>query len=233
METAQRQALDVRVAAALSGKGVLSHQGLVDLGIPRVSIARLVERGVLLATARGFYALAAEWDGDPLPLLAARYGGTPGAPKGVVCLQLAAHLNGLTDLGLHNIPRPEVAIPAALSRGDADRVRARVVRLREPHAHADVEWRMAGGWGIHVTTPARTACDLYSPWAGALPEGMARDVLARLLDRDRRSAEDAARRAGELGWGREIGETLDAMLAARRWMEVPAEALPEEGGLRL
>jgi hypothetical protein len=234
MELAPRKTLEARAVEALTGRGVVSHQTLYeDLGIPRVSISRLVEKGVLLNTARGFYVLADEWDGDPLPLLAARYGGDSEAPRGVICLQMAAYLHGLTDLGLHNIPRPEVALSAAVSRGDADRVRARVIRLREPHAVKDVEWRMAGGRGIHVTSPSRTACDLYSPWAGPLPEGMAAEVLARLLDRDRRAAEHAVQRASDLGWGREIRVSLKGMVAARRWTEMSEEVLPEEGGLRL
>jgi hypothetical protein len=107
----------------------------------------------------------------------------------------------------------------------------RIVRLRTTHEERDLAWRDFGGTGIHVTTEARTACDLYAPWAGSLPEGMAKEVLARLLERDPSAAEDAVRRAEELGWGSAMRSDHEAMVAAVRFAPVAGDT--EIGGMSL
>jgi len=78
-----------------------------------------------------------------------------------------------------------------------------------------------------VTAPARTACDLFAPWAGNLPEGLADDVLGRLLASGPQLAADAVGMAEELGWGRTMASAYEAMRAAVRHR--PARRKPDEG----
>lgn len=224
--------LDAKVAAALSGGRMASHGDLLAMGIPRVSVGRLVKRGVLATHGRGVYVLGSHYDGDPLPALALRYGGTPNYPQGVVCLQLAAHLHGLTDLGLWNIPQPAVAFCRTSTMGVVDGLAARIVKLRLPHPIADLEWREFNGHGIHVTTSARTVCDLFAPWAGDLPEGMASEALGRLLAEDAPAAERAVMLAGRLGWGDKIAASHASMLVLKRFSTASEEDL-KPGGMRL
>jgi hypothetical protein len=222
---------DEAVARALSGGRTASHADLLALGVSRSAVSRLVARGVLARRAHDLYVLSSDWDGDPFPALAARYGGEPSMPFGVLCLQAAAIVHGLTDMGAHNLPEPEVAFPWGSRPGPVEGLRFRPVRLRVPLPQGEMEWRGFGRGGMHVTSPGRTVCDLYAPWAGALPEGLAREALARLLEADPEAASEAAAKAERLGWGRRVAADLEAMRAARRF--IPAAGEEDIGGMTL
>jgi hypothetical protein len=223
---------DEMAAAILSGGRAATQKQLGEAGLNRMAVMRLVRREILVRRAHGTYELASETSGDPFPAIAARYGGKFGADDaGVVCLKAAAHLHELTDMGSHNIPHPEVALRRMAGLGEVQGLPVRIVRLRTLHEERDLEWREYGSSGIHVTTEIRTACDLYAPWAGKPCEGMAKEVLARLLARDPAAAERAVCRAEELGWGKRMRSDYQAMFEAKRF--TPMSETTEIGGMSL
>lgn len=221
------------VRRALAGGKVATGADLVALGLNRMAISRLVSREVLARRACGVYVLAEHWDGEPLPAIAARFGGAPSQPLGVVCLRAAAVVHGLTDMGWWNVPNPEVALPRAVRLGPVDQLPVRVVRLSMPHGIGDLVWREFGGRGIHVTTPERTVSDLYAPWSGDLPDGIAKEALARLMTSDRRIAARAVMHASALGWGRQIAADYEAMVALRRFTEAGDDDVSGMRGISL
>ena len=218
-------------AKLLHGGRTATAADLDAAGIPKVAVARLVARHVIRRCSRGYYVLAEEWDGNPLPVLAARFGGDPRRPHGVICLQMAAHLHDLTDMGMHQMDRPEVAVPCGASNRTGG-IPVRLIRLREPHALQDLEWREFGGHGIHVTGRERTVCDLFSPWSGLLGEGMAREALGRLMADDFMAARRVMFRAQKLGWGAKVAEAYESMRVLRKFSDVPEEGFTQ-GGMRL
>lgn len=228
---ARPTAHDDAIKIALAGGRMASHGDLLRMGVSRSAILRMIDRDILVKRSRDIYVLASDQRDDPLPALATRYGGVSWQPFGVVCLQIAAYVHNLTDMGLHNIIKPEVAVPHDTRLIPTGGLPMRIVRLRTRHALDDLEWHEHGGHGIHVTNSARTVCDLYSPWAGELPEGLAQESLARLLDRDAMLARAAADRATDLGWGRAITADLEAMRMARRYTPMPEGS--DVGGMTL
>jgi hypothetical protein len=220
-----------RAGEMLRGGRTATAADLAAAGIPREAVGRLVGRDVLKRCSRGYYTLAQEWDGNPLPVLAARFGGEPCRPRGVVCLQMAAYLHDLTDMGLHQMDRPEVAVPFGGSNRTGG-IPVRLIRLKDPHQVEDLEWREFGGHGIHVTGRERTVCDLFAPWSGILGEGMAREAFGRLMADDFMSARRVRFRAEKLGWGARVAEAYEAMMVLRKFSDVPEDGL-SQGGMRL
>lgn len=188
------------VRANLEDGRLASHGELMSLGVPKTAISRLVDRGVLSQVSYGTYQLAEFNASSNLSVLAKRYGGQPDRPRGILCLQVAAHVHELTDMGTWNIPRPEVAMPIGSNQYARRTSGVRIIQWRVDYPGSELEWRSFDGCGIHVTSPARTVCDLYSPWASPLGEGMAREALARLAREDIGQARRAVDIAGRMGW---------------------------------
>lgn len=225
---AVRNEYEAIAAKVLYGSGVATSRDLVAAGIPYMEIGRLVEKKVISKQSRGFYTLDSDYSGDLMPLIAARFGGEPGRIRGVVCLQMAAHLHGLTDLDRYQIKSPEVALHASAHVSRAE-IPVRMLRLGDLYELSDVQWTIFSGQGIHVTQPERTVCDLFSPWSGKLAEGMANEALSRLMHDDFKASQRAVARASFLGWGTAITNSFESMRAHRKFSEIDAD----EGGLRL
>jgi hypothetical protein len=194
--------------------------GLVGAGHSRSTIRRLVEEGVLVRQgARHLVHADSVGTGDartaPLTPIAARFGGEPGRPRGIVCLWSAAVVHGLTDMAFDQLLAPaspgekargiDLALPRGTSRADG----GLAIRLvwwsqKESFDEGTLEWREFGGHGIHVTNPARTVCDLFGPCRGEVPRGVALEALARLMADNPALGAEAVRLAGKFGWGNEI-----------------------------
>jgi hypothetical protein len=205
---------------------VVGREDLVRAGFSRATVSRFLSGPMATRVHSRGWALAATWRGGTLGAVAARFGGEPDHRKGVLCLSAAAVLHGLTDMATDQLDRWEVSVAPEASHRSGD-LPVRLLKLdASRHAECDVEWHAVEGCGIHVTTRARTVCDLFAPWRGAVAEGMPVEALGRLMREDAAAARLAVKRAGQLGWGKEIAEAYEAMRAVRRF----ADAEPEPDG---
>jgi hypothetical protein len=212
-------AVAARIAEHLAGGRIASRADLEADGFSSAGISRLLAAGVLERVGTRAVMLASDWEGDPWAPVASCYGGTEAEPRGVVCLRSAAVLHELTDLGVDQIGGVEVAVPRGMSH------RHRGLQVRIVRWHRDVafeaeglEWRSFGSHGIHVTTPARTVCDLFSPWRPAEVESrVAIEALSRLLAQDPAQAERAVAFASRMGWGATMANAYQVAAAAVSW----------------
>jgi hypothetical protein len=206
-----------RLIAMMADGRVLTRRSMEAAGIPRTTTARMIDDGTLQRQGTGTYVLASEWDGDPFPAVASRFGGTADAPHGVVCLRAAAVLHRLTDIDIDQLPDGvEVGVPRHASPRKGG-LHVRVVRWSHPSAFQGLVWRDFGRCGMHVTSPARTACDLFSPWRGDVPEEFAVEALARLHVADPAAAAEAVGFARRLGWEDAIAPAYEAIDVSGRF----------------
>jgi hypothetical protein len=211
-----------RLLALMADGRVVTRRAMEAAGIPRTTTARMIDDGTLQRQGTGAYVLASTWDGNPFPAVAARFGGRKDAPHGVVCLRAAAVLHHLTDIDIDQLPDGvDIGIPRDASPRKGG-LHVRVIRWSHPAAFLGLEWREFGQSGMHVTSPSRTACDLFSPWRGDVTEEFAVECLARLHVADPSQAADAVRYARRLGWEDAIAPAYEAIDASGRFREARA-----------
>ena len=127
----------------------------VRAGIPRTSLVRMVESGVVERVGRGLYRLAESEGYDHPDLLEAALR----VPKGVVVLLSALNFHGIgTQVARHvwmqlpaNYPTPRIGHPPL-----------RIVRSRKPEAFTlGVETHRIAGHTVKITDPDRTIVDCF------------------------------------------------------------------------
>lgn len=142
-------------AIALARKtSVARARDFEAIGVPRTTLARLVEEGVLARPSRGFYELA---DGD---ISAARSLAEASAatPKGVVALLSALQFHGLTTQLPHEV---WMLLPSKAWAPTAPPVRLRILRAGDAALAAGVEHHMIDGVSVPITSPAKTIVDCF------------------------------------------------------------------------
>lgn len=138
----------------LARKGPVRPRDLDEVGIPRVYLKRLCERGLLEQIDRGLYRIA-DAQTTELSTLAEV---SKRVPQAIVCLLSALQVHGLTT-------EAPGAVWVLLDR------RARVPKLASPklevvrasgaaHDHG-VETRMVEGVTVRITSPAKTVADCF------------------------------------------------------------------------
>ena len=127
----------------------------VRAGIPRTSLVRMVESGVVERVGRGLYRLAESESYDHPDLLEAALR----VPKGVVVLLSALNFHGIgTQVARQvwmqlpaNYPTPRIGHPPL-----------RIVRSRKPEAFTlGVETHRIAGHTVKITNPDRTIVDCF------------------------------------------------------------------------
>lgn len=199
-----------RILALLDDGRVVRRAELAREGYSQGTIARMLDDGTLArAGTRGVR--LSDYQDDPLPAIAARFGGDPGRPRGILCLHSAARLHGYTDLGRDMAPET-VLLRYGANNTDGG-LPLRVVRWRVEAAFDEangLEWREWDGHGIHVTSPERTVVDLFA--RRVLPtEG------GHLVALDRMAAErgaDGLAEAGRIALALGIHHRIKAALEA-------------------
>lgn len=141
--------------ALIDRKGVVRSRELVDAGIARAQLSRLVATGDLIRLARGVYTApgAGHADADESILVVAER-----IPEVRLCLLTALRLHGLTTqapfevwLAIGNKDRPPRLDWPAL----------RVVRFSGEALTAGLESRAIGNRRVHVTSVAKTVADCF------------------------------------------------------------------------
>lgn len=142
------------VLSLVRKRGLARPRDLEPLGIPRVTLTRLVRSGALTRVGRGLYALPDRkvTEYAALAEVARRY------PHGVVCLLSALRFHDLTTqspfevwLGIPNKARvPRIDYPPL-----------RIVRLSGHGLAAGIEQHTVGGVRVKVTGVARTVVDCF------------------------------------------------------------------------
>lgn len=141
--------------ALIKRKGAVRSRELVEAGIARSQLSRLVAAGDLVRISRGVYTLpgADKQDADDSVLIVAKR--IPGAR---ICLLTALRLHGLTTqapfevwIAIDNKGRPPRLDWPAL----------RVVRFSGEALNAGLETRKLGGRTVRMTSVAKTVADCF------------------------------------------------------------------------
>jgi predicted transcriptional regulator of viral defense system len=135
-------------------KGLFRARDLRPLAIPRRHLARMVEKGVLLRSGRGLYALADAAASEHRSLAE----GCARVPAGVVCLLSALRFHGLTT---QNPWEVWLAITPASRKPRIDHPPVRVVRFSGPAFGEGVEHHRIDGVDVKIYSPAKTVADCF------------------------------------------------------------------------
>lgn len=164
----------------------------VRAGIPRTSLVRLTESGVVERVGRGLYRMAAGEGYDHPDLVEAAVQ----VPKGVVVLLSALIFHGIGSQAAWqvwmqlpaNYPSPKIAHPPL-----------RIVRSRKPEAFTlGVETHRIAGHAVRITNPERTIVDCFRH-RGTVTLEVCLEALRERLRSRRQSLpvlEDYARKLG-------------------------------------
>jgi predicted transcriptional regulator of viral defense system len=134
--------------------GLLRPKDLAPCGIPRVTLSRMVEKGILIRTGRGLYALpdADITEHHSLAAVAKRF------PEGVVCLLSALRFHDLTTQSPFEV---WFAIGLKARKPALGSPQLRIVRFASTALCEGVEIHRIENVPVRVTEPARTVADLF------------------------------------------------------------------------
>lgn len=135
-------------------KGVARARDFAAAGVPRMTLRRLEQEGVLVRPARGLYQLTdAEISASHSLAEAAAV-----APKGVVGLLSALRFHELTTQLPHEV---WLLMPSKAWTPVNSPVKLRIVRASEHSLTAGVEHHRIDGVSVPITSPAKTVADCF------------------------------------------------------------------------
>jgi predicted transcriptional regulator of viral defense system len=134
--------------------GVLRPRDLKSIGVPRVYLAQLVQRGELLKTGRGLYVLA----DAPLTENHSLAEAAKLSPKGVICLLSALRFHGLTT---ENPAEVWLAVPRGARPPKSGAPALRVTRLSGKMMSEGIERHVIQGVSVPVYGVAKTVADCF------------------------------------------------------------------------
>ncbi len=134
--------------------GVLRPRDLKSVGVPRVYLRQLVERGDLLKTGRGLYVAAGTTLTEHHSLAEA----AKLAPKGVICLLSALRFHGLTT---ENPPTVWIAMPRGARPPKSGAPALRTVWFSGQMMTAGIERHVIQGVNVPVYSVAKTVADCF------------------------------------------------------------------------
>ena len=134
--------------------GVIRPRDLKSIGVPRVYLKQLVERGELLKTGRGLYVIAGETltENHSLAEAAKR------SPKAVICLLSALRFHGLTT---ENPAEVWIAIPRGARPPKSGAPALRVARFSGRMLTEGVQRHVIQGVSVPVYGVAKTVADCF------------------------------------------------------------------------
>ena len=134
---------------------VVRASDAVRAGIPRTSLVRLMESGVVERVSRGLYRLAEGEGYDHPDLIEA----CMRVPKGVVALISALNFHGI---GTQTAWQVWMQLPANYPTPRIGHPPLRIVRSRKPEAFTlGVETHRIAGHSVKITDPDRTIVDCF------------------------------------------------------------------------
>jgi predicted transcriptional regulator of viral defense system len=177
-----------RLLALARRLGVVRPRDLAGQNITRITLARLVEDGVLDHPARGVYVLADADVTEHHDLAQA----CKRVPRGVVCLLSALRFHRLTTQAPHEV---WLGIDRKARLPKLDRPPLRIVRFSGAGLTAGVEEHTVEGVRVRVTSPARTVADCFA-YRTTVGLDVALEALRDCL-RERRASVDELHRAAQ------------------------------------
>jgi predicted transcriptional regulator of viral defense system len=169
--------------------GVVRARDLAPLGIPRVYLKRLQEKGILEQVGRGLYTLA----GAPVTEHHTMAEAAKRVPHGVVCLLSALSFHKLTTQTPFEV---WLAIDRSARRPGIDYPPMRIVRMTGGARTAGVEEHLIEGVSVRITSAAKTVVDCFK-FRNKLGLDVALEAL-RDYRRDRRRSLDDLWRFAEV-----------------------------------
>jgi len=170
------------LALALAAKhGLLRPRDLAGTTIPRATLSRLVEGGLLTKLSRGLYALPNHpvSENHQLAEVAAR------CPQGVYCLLSALRFHHLTTQNPHEL---WLAVPNKARSPRMDYPPLRIVRFSGSALTEGVEAHTVDGILVRVYSIAKTVADCFK-YRNKIGLDVALEAL-RECRRDRRASSD-------------------------------------------
>lgn len=134
--------------------GVLRSRDLKSVGVPRVYLQQLVERGDLIKTGRGLYVVAGAALTENHSLAEA----AKLSPKGVICLLSALRFHGLTT---ENPAEVWIAIPRGARPPKSGAPALRVARFSGQMMTEGVRRHVIQGVSVPVYCVAKTVADCF------------------------------------------------------------------------
>lgn len=143
------------VKALIRSKGAVRSRELVDAGVARSQLSRLIAAGELVRLSRGIYALPGmiQPDADEGVLIVAKR-----FPEVRLCLLSALQLHGLTTQSPFEV---WIAIANKDRMPRLEWPPLRVVRFSGEALDAGLETRALGGQSVRVTSVAKTVADCF------------------------------------------------------------------------
>lgn len=149
METSPQAILDLA-----RKRGLIRPRDLEPLGLPRVTLTRLVRQGALTRVARGLYALPDRSISEHTALaeVARKH------PKAIVCLLSALRFHELTTQSPSEV---WLAIPNKARAPRIDYPPLRIVRFSSPLLAEGVEEHSIDSVPVRITSVAKTVADCF------------------------------------------------------------------------
>lgn len=148
-ETHYQLVLDLAASA-----GLIRSQDLDKIGIPRVVLARMVQRGLLTKLDRGLYSIPDRSISEHASLaeVSRKY------PKTLICLLSALRFHGLTTQAPYEV---WIAIPNKAYAPSMEYPALRVMRFSGDALTAGVETHQVEGVDVKITCVAKTVADCF------------------------------------------------------------------------
>ncbi|MCA2960622.1 MAG: AbiEi antitoxin N-terminal domain-containing protein [Silvanigrellales bacterium] len=149
METNEQQILDL-----VRARGLVRARDLAERGLPRVTLTRMVQSGVLVRVGRGLYALPSRATSEHGFIAEA----ATKAPSAVVCLLSALRIHSLTTQSPFEV---WLAMPIKARAPRSAGIPVRVMRFSETCMNAGLETKEIDGFEVRVTNVAKTVADCF------------------------------------------------------------------------
>lgn len=149
METSPQAILDL-----VRKRGLIRPRDLEPLGLPRVTLTRLVRQGALTRVGRGLYALPDRSVSEHTALaeVARKH------PQGVICLLSALRFHDLTTQSPFEV---WLAIPNKARAPRMDYPPLRIIRFSGPALTEGIEEHLIDGVPVRITGVAKTVADCF------------------------------------------------------------------------
>lgn len=138
----------------LAKRGPVRARDLDATGIPRATLKRLCDRGILERVDRGLYRLV----DAPITELTTLAEVAKRVPHAVICLLTALQFHGLTTESPHAV---WILMDRRARRPSLKYPKLEVVRASGPAREHGVETRVIDGVAVQITTPAKTVVDCF------------------------------------------------------------------------
>ncbi len=143
-----------QIVSLAKARGVIRPRDVTALGLPRVAVYRLAQRGQLQKVGHGLYTVPDRevTENNSLAEVARKH------PHAIICLLSALRFHELTTQSPHEV---WIAIPNKARPPQMDHPPLRVVRFSGVALSEGIQEQMVEGVPVQMTTIARTVADCF------------------------------------------------------------------------